>query len=394
LRIVLAHNRYRQNGGEDVVFAAEAALLRRFGHEVTEFVKNNNEIDSLSRFALLRTTIWSSEIYSEFSHLLQANRPDVVHFHNTLPLISPAAIHAAKALGIATVQTLHNYRLLCPNGLFYRNARPCEDCMGRHLAWPGILHACYHNSRPATAAIAAMLAVHHRLRTWTDKVDLHIALTEFGRQKFIAGGMPAEKIVVKPNFLACDPGSGTGDGRFAIFVGRLTAEKGIRTLLAAWQAIQDRLPLKIVGSGPLGDVVAAAAAQTRGIAWLGERTHPEVLDLIGKASVLVMPSEWYEPFGLAIIEAFAKATPVIGADIGSIGALIRDGGNGYLFKPGDPNDLAAKTEALIANPTSTERMRTAARQTYEEGYTAERNYAALMRIYESAIEVSRQQAPK
>ena len=226
------------------MFAAEAALLRRFGHEVTEFIKDNNEIDSLGRFALLRTTIWSRETYSEFSRLLEATRPDVVHFHNTLPLISPAAIHAAKALGIATVQTLHNYRLFCPNGLFYRNARPCEDCMGRHFAWPGILHACYRDSRPATAAIAAMLAVHHRLRTWTDRIDLHVALTEFGRQKFIAGGMPAEKLVVKPNFLACDPGPGTGDGRFAIFVGRLTAEKGIRTLLAAWQTIQDRLPLR------------------------------------------------------------------------------------------------------------------------------------------------------
>lgn len=376
------------------MFAAEAALLRRFGHEVTEFIKNNNEIDSLSRFALVRTTIWSSETYSEFSRLLEAARPDVVHFHNTLPLISPAAIHAAKALGIATVQTLHNYRLLCPNGLFYRNARPCEDCMGRHFAWPGIVHACYRDSRPATAAIAAMLAVHHRLRTWTDKIDLHIALTEFGRQKFIAGGMPAEKLVVKPNFLARDPGPGEGDGRFAIFVGRLTAEKGIKTLLAAWQTIQDRLPLRILGTGPLGDVVAAVAAQTPGAAWLGERTHPEVLDLIGKASVLVMPSEWYEPFGLAVIEAFAKGTPVVGADIGSIGSLVEDGRNGYLYKPGHPSDLATKIETLIANPDRTQRMRFAARQTYEDHYTAERNYAALMRIYESAIEINRNRIPE
>lgn len=265
--------------------------------------------------------------------------------------------------------------------------------MGRHFAWPGLLHACYRDSRPATAAIAAMLAVHRRLRTWTDKVDLHIALTEFSRQKFITGGMPAEKLVVKPNFLLCDPGPGAGDGRFAIFVGRLTAEKGIRTLLAAWREVQDRLPLKILGTGPLANTVAAAAAQTPGVSWLGERTHPEVLDLIGKASVLVMPSEWYEPFGLAIIEAFAKATPVIGAEIGSIGGLIQDGLNGYLYKPGHPSDLAARIDTLMANPDSTERMRAAARQTYEAGYTAERNYAALMRIYESAIEVNRRRVP-
>ena len=298
---------------------------------------------------MLRTTVWSTESYREFKRLLEATRPDIVHFHNTLPLISPAAIHAAKALRIATVQTLHNYRLLCPSGLLHRNGRPCEDCMGKHFAWPGIVHACYRDSRPATAAVAIMLTAHRHMATWTDKIDMHIALTEFSRQKFIAGGIPAEKLVVKPNFVARDPGPGAGEGGYAIFVGRLTTEKGIKTLLAAWQMIQNRLPLKIIGDGPLSNVVAAAAAQVPGVEWLGERAHPAVLNLIGEASVLVMPSEWYEPFGLAIIEAFAKGTPVVGADIGSISSLIQDGYNGYLYKAGDPGDLAVKIDALIAS---------------------------------------------
>jgi glycosyltransferase involved in cell wall biosynthesis len=174
LRIVLAHNRYKQQGGEDVVFAAEAELLRRFGHEVIEFTKNNNDIEGRSGLELLRRTVWSSETYREITGLLESTRPDLVHFHNTLPLISPAAMHAAKALRIATITTLHNYRLLCPSALLHRDGRICEDCLGRRFAWPGILHACYRNSRPATAAVAAMLAAHHRLETWTDKVDMHI----------------------------------------------------------------------------------------------------------------------------------------------------------------------------------------------------------------------------
>lgn len=389
MRVVLAHNRYEQRGGEDVVFAAEAALLRRFGHEVIEFVKDNRDIDYKSRLALFKSTVWSSESYAEFAHLIQARRPDVVHFHNTLPLISPSAAHAAKAQGAATVQTLHNYRLVCPSALMFRNGRPCEDCVGKRFAWPGILHACYRDSRPATAAVATMIAVHRALATWSDKIDRHIALTEFSRKKLIAGGLPAERVIVKPNFLVSDPGPGEGEEGFAAYVGRLSAEKGVTTLLAAWRRIDDRLPLKIIGDGPLREMVAAAAAEMSGVSWLGEREHEDVLDLIGRASVLVFPSEWYEPFGLGIIEAFAKGTPVIGADIGSISTLIDDGRTGFLFPPGNSAELAARIDSVLARPDVTVKMRRAARRTFEQLYTAERNYGRLMQIYEAAIESNR-----
>lgn len=254
------------------------------------------------------------------------------------------------------------------------------------MAWPGVLHACYRDSRPATVAVAAMIATHRHLRTWTEKVDLHIALTEFGRRKFIEAGLPADRIVVKPNFLAQDPGKGGGGGHFALFAGRLSAEKGIRTLLAAWRQVKSRLPLKIVGDGPLGDSVAAAASRIDGVTWLGERPHDEVLALMGEAAVVVMPSEWYEPFGLTIIEAFAKGTPVIGANIGSIGTLIEDGRNGYLHRAADPADLAAKLHEFLANPGAVATMRQAARRSFEENYTAERNYGRLMEIYVAAVE--------
>lgn len=389
MRIVLAHNRYIQRGGEDMVFAAEAALLRRFGHEVIELVKDNRDLEGRGRLALFGTTIWSREGYAELTDLLRSRRPDIVHFHNTLPLISPAAAHAAKAQAIATVQTLHNYRMLCPSAVMFRDGRLCMDCVGKRFAWPGILHACYRHSRAATAAVASMSAVHRHIGTWSDKIDVHIALTRSSREKFVAGGLPPDKIVVKPNFLIRDPGPGRGGGHFVLFAGRLSAEKGIATLLAAWRTIQDRLPLIIVGDGPLRDTVAAAAREVPGITWLGERSHDEVLDLMGLALALVIPSEWYEPFGLVIIEAFARGTPVVGANIGSIGEIIEHDSNGYLYPPGEPAGLVASIEALLARADDALRLRHDARRAFEERYTAERNYYLLIQIYERALETNR-----
>jgi glycosyltransferase involved in cell wall biosynthesis len=201
--------------------------------------------------------------------------------------------------------------------------------------------------------------------------------------------LPPEKLAVKPNFVARDPMPGKGDGQFAIFVGRLTAEKGVRTMLTAWRSIRNRLPLRIIGDGPMSETVAAAVAEIHGVSWLGERPHSEVMDLIGQASILVMPSEWYEPFGLAIIEAYAKGTPVLGANIGSIGSLVQSGHNGFLFEAGNPIDLTARVEDFLSRSAISGTMRRAARQTYEEHYTADRNYDMLMRIYESAIELNR-----
>lgn len=389
MRILVAHNRYVQRGGEDVVFAAEVALLRRFGHEVIEFVKDNKEVEGKNRLALFRMTVWSHDCHAELTDLIRSRRPDIVHLHNTLPLISPAAVHAAKAQGVATVQTLHNYRLLCPSAVMFRDGRPCMDCLGRAFAWPGVLHSCYRQSHAATAAVASMNAVHRYMGTWTDKIDLLIALTESCRQKFVAGGQPPSKIVVKPNFLLSDPGPGGGEGGFALFAGRFSAEKGVATLLAAWRTIGNRLPLVLVGDGPLREAVSAAASETPGITWLGERTHEEVLDLMGRARVAVVPSEWHEPFGLVVIEAFAKGTPVLGSDRGSIGELVEPGKSGLLFKAGEPADLVEKMEALLAMGDGSAQLRAGARRAFEERYTAERNYHLLMKCYEQALEINR-----
>jgi glycosyltransferase involved in cell wall biosynthesis len=394
LRILIAHNRYQQAGGEDLVVAAETALLRRKGHEVFHFLRDNKDLAGRGGFTLGAETIWSGRSYREIAAEIRACKPDLVHFHNTLPLISPAAIHAAKALGVATVQTLHNYRIACPNAQFFRDGRPCRDCLGKPIAWPGVIHGCYRGSRTATAAVAAMNAVHRQLGTWTRKIDRHIALTEAGRAIFIDAGLPAERIAVKPNFLEADPGPGDGQGRFVLFAGRLSAEKGIRTLLAAWQERPTEVPLKIAGDGPLAEKVASAASDRPGIEWLGQRPRGELLRLMGEATAVLAPAEWEEPFGLTVIEALARGTPVVGADIGAIGSLVEDRRTGRLHRPADPSDLAAKLGELLALPaTEMAAMRAAARRTFVERYTADRNYDLLMEVYGEAVRESSTRAP-
>ena len=269
VKILVVHNHYQQRGGEDQVFSDETALLEAQGRRVLRYEVSNDEIRGMHILPLALKTVWNRALYKELRSLIRRQRPDVVHFHNTFPLVSPAAYHAAKAEGAAVVPTLHNYRLLCPNALFFRNGGPCEDCIGKRFPWPGIVHACYRRSRPASATVAVMLAVHKSLRTFSETVDLYVALTGFARQKFIEGGLAGEKIAVKPHFVAPDPGAGEGGGGYALFVGRLSPEKGVKTLISAWGLLQGRMPLKIVGDGPLASKVAEGSRLTPAVDWLG-----------------------------------------------------------------------------------------------------------------------------
>ena len=230
-----------------------------------------------------------------------------------------------------------------------------------------------------------MLTTHRALGTWTKMVDVYVALTEFAQDKFIEGGLPAEKIVVKPNFVADDPGPGGGSDGYALFVGRLSPEKGIETMLAAWARLRTGVPLKIVGDGPLRDRVIGAAARQPNVEWLGYKTVAEVHALMKRAGVLVFPSQWYETFGRVAVEAFAAGTPVIAANIGAVGELVEHGRTGLHFRPGDPEDLAARVGWASSHPAELGRMREEARAEYEAKYTAERNYRALMEIYEFAL---------
>ncbi len=381
MRILTAHNFYLEPGGEDEVFRSEARLLEQRGHAVLRHSADNRATLDMTRLELAAAAVWNRESCHQIASLMAEHHSQLVHFHNTFPLLSPACYQAARSRGAAVVQTLHNYRLLCPDALLARGAAPCESCLGRPLAWPGIVHGCYRHSRAASAVLAAMTAVHRAAGTWSQAVDVYVALTQFARARFIEGGLPAAKVVVKANFVWPDPGMGTGTGGYALFAGRLSEEKGLSTVSTAWTRLNGKAPLKVAGDGPL----AATLAGAPGIEPLGRQTREAVLRLMQDAAFLVFPSVCYENLPMSILEAFACGLPVIASRLGSMAEVVEEGRTGLLFTPGDAEDLAAKVEWAASHPTELARMRREARAEFEARYTASRNYQALIEIYEQAL---------
>jgi glycosyltransferase involved in cell wall biosynthesis len=363
--------------------------LEAHGHRVLRYTAHNDQVAEMSKSTLVKATVWNQAVYRELRILIRRERPQVAHVHNTFPLISPAAYYAARAEGVPVIQTLHNYRLLCPNALFFREGRVCEDCLGKAFPWPGVAHACYRESRPASATVAGMLSAHRTLGTWKGAVNLYVALTEFARRKFVEGGLPSEKIVVKPNFVHPDPGMGRGRGDYVLFVGRLSKEKGLETLLRAGEQLGKELRFKLVGDGPLAPRVAEAARH-QNLEWLGRLPKDRVIGLMKDARALIFPSVWYEGFPMVIAEAYAVGLPVIASDLGSMSSLIENGRTGLRFRPGDAKDLAAQVKWTVTHPAELRLMRQAARARFEAEYAAERNHRLLLEIYERAIRNGRQ----
>ncbi|KAI9132538.1 glycosyltransferase family 4 protein [Acaryochloris sp. CCMEE 5410] len=384
MRILSVHNYYKIRGGEDESCKSEKSLLREMGHLVDEYEKDNISIPSYRSWQLAAQTIWSQESYQAVRQKLQHQSYDVVHVQNSFPLISPSVYYAAQAEGVPVIQTIRNYRLLCPNALFFRQGKVCEDCLNKAIPWPGIIHSCYRNNRLASGITASMISIHRLLKTWDRKVDKYIALTHFARNKLIQGGLPANKIIVKPNFVNPDPGVGHGKGQFALYVGRLSVEKGLDTLLSAWDKLQSPFPLRIVGDGPLSELVLDKIKESPHISWLGRKSIDEVHQLMGEASFLIFPSKWYETFGRVAIEAFAKGTPVIASQIGAIAELIEHKRTGLQFQPGDSLDLAEQVEWALSHPDELQQMRLEVRQEFEAKYTARANYQQLIEIYRMA----------
>jgi glycosyltransferase involved in cell wall biosynthesis len=384
MRILLVHNYYQQPGGEDAVYATEGQLLEARGHHVTRYSLDNRRIDRMGPLSLAAATLWNRQSVRDLARLIEDNKPDIAHFHNTFPLVSPAGYFAARAANVPVVQTLHNYRLLCANALLFRSGGACRDCMGKKLGWPGIFHACYRDSRVASAGVVAMQTVHGAIGTWTRRVDAYIALTRFARDQFVTGGLPPDKIHIKPNFIP-DPGSGDGNGGYALFVGRLSEEKGLETLLDAWATLPREWSLKVIGDGPLVDRARQAEAVIPGLELMGRLSSDEVLDAVGRAAFVVVPSECYEgAFPRVAIESFAKGTPVLASDIGSLSGSVKHGQTGFLYQTGDAGALAQRAKQLFENPAEVLRMRSCARAEYEARYTADANYSILMQIYEQA----------
>ncbi|MCA9473785.1 MAG: glycosyltransferase family 4 protein [Nitrospirales bacterium] len=390
MKILLCHNFLRSSApsGEDAAYRNERSLLESNGHKVYVFERFNDQIDEstlMKRLRLGLDTAWSQESYRDLSNLIRKTQPDIVHFHNTFPMISPSAYFACRDNKVPVVQTLHNYRLICPNGLLLRNNRPCEDCVGTSLI-PALQHRCYRKSLPATSAITWMLLRHRWQDTYRLLVNRYIALTEFSAGRYIKGGFQKEQIDVKPNFLMHDPKRGQGKGNYVVYVGRLAEEKGVRTLLTSWQSMSD-LPLKILGDGPLRNSMEELAKKNNlAVEFLGYCTQEMIHKVVGESQCLIIPSEWYEGFPMVLLEAYACGTPVVSSRIGSLDSIVKEGESGVKFEPGNPIDLAKKVKQLTADKHRLSRMRDGAYSLYQRYYTAEHNYSKLIDIYHRTIE--------
>ncbi len=375
MRTILAvHNFYRQAGGEDEVYRGETELLANHGHSVIRYEEDNARIHG--GWATGFSATWNAASYRRIKAAAREHRPDVAHIYNTFPLISPSAYYALRSEGVPIVQKLSNFRLLCPGANLVRNGKVCEQCIERGSFLPAISHRCYRGSLPATIAVSSMLAVHGAMGTWRNLVDVFVAHTEFARRKFIEGGLPGDRIVVKPHMISPDPGVGEGRGAYALFVGRLSEEKGVRTLLEAWRKLHE-IPLLVVGDGPLGRM-----AELPGVTWLGELPRQQVFELMKNAHLVVVPSVCYEIGPLTVLEAFACGVPVIASNLGSMAERVEHGVNGLLFRPGDADDLAQQVRWALGHPDQWAAMRVEARREFERKYTADRSYRLLMDIYE------------
>jgi len=392
MKILIAHNWYQQAGGEDAVVKAEARLLEDNGDTVVRYERSSNELRHngvLASMATATGVVWSSSSYHSLESILRETQPDIAHFHNTFPLISPSAYFACAEKRVPVVQTLHNYRLICPGGQLLRKGRICESCVRKDIRWPGVVHGCYRGNRAMTATTAAMLAVHGAFGTWKRKVSLYVALSEFARAKFIEGGLPRERITVKPNFVPSAVKDGDGARDSFLFVGRLSPEKGPQLLPAAWSHLKARIPLHILGDGPLrADIAAqAASAQPSLIFVHGRCSTEQVVSSMASARCLVVPSVCYEGFPLSVAEAFSCGLPVIAARIGSLAEIVRDGVTGLQFEPGNPEDLAAKVVWAWEHPKEISQMGRNARAEFETKYEPQKNYKMLMEIYERAMAI-------
>jgi glycosyltransferase involved in cell wall biosynthesis len=378
LRVLVVHNRYQLAGGEDAVVDAEIALLRRNGHAVEAYLRDNHELRDMNPFNALAQSVWSRRTGADLAQIARVFQPDVIHAHNTFALVSPSVYWQASRMGVPVVQTLHNFRLLCVQAMFLHDNQVCEDCLG-HVPWRGVARKCYRDSALQSAAAAAVLGTHRALGTYRHKVTRYIALNEFCRRKFIEGGLPASRIAVKPNFVdIARPQARVRSG--GLYVGRLAAEKGTEVLIGAVRKLPG-VTLDVIGAGPESPKLEAHP-QLNPLGWLQAE---DIYERMRRAAYLVMPSLWYENFPRTLLEAFANGLPVIASRLGALRELIEHGRTGLLFEAGSSEDLARHLAWAEAFPEKMRAMGENARAVYEARFTSRENYGRLIAIYEDAL---------
>ena len=386
MKILFVHNSYQQQGGEDIVVSAEIKLLKSMQHDVRLFTMSNKVVKGfVARLQTAFNCHYSQQSKKKLCAELNFFHPDVVHVHNFFPLLTPSVYDACREASIPIVQTLHNYRTVCSSALLMRKGSICEKCISHSPYW-AILHRCYRNSFLGSFIVARMIDYHRTNKTWANKIDQFIALTKFGKKKFIEAGFPQTKISAKPNFINAPMIKkntiGTQRKKKALFVGRLSAEKGVETLIKAWKKIN--FHLEIAGNGPLFQKLKGYVPSN--VTFLGHLSKDEIIKKMTESSFLIMPSIWYEGFPMVIVESFACELPVVASKLGSMEEIIENGVTGLHFKPGNADDLSEKIKKMISSPEKLTQMGINARKEYEAKYTPETNYKMLMEIYNSVIE--------
>ncbi|MDT4808708.1 D-inositol-3-phosphate glycosyltransferase [compost metagenome] len=395
IRSLLVHNFYGSAvpSGESQVFETEKKLLQSHACVVSEFVRHSDEIRVQGSWGTIKgalATPWNPWASAALLREVERFKPDVVHVHNTFPLISPAIFHAIGKRA-ARVLTLHNYRLFCPAAIPMREGKVCTECLYRRSAMPAMVHGCYRGSRAATLPLAFSVGLHRALGTWTDQVDAYVCLSEFQRELMIQAGLPREKVHVKPNFYPGNPRVIAWPERkpYVIFAGRLTAEKGVVSLLRAWQAWGAAAPeLRMVGDGELRPELERLASGLP-VSFYGQVSGEQAQALIAGARLLVLSSECFEGFPMVVREAFAFGTPAAVSDLGPLPTIVQHGRTGVVFQPGNPQALLQVVRMAWETPGLLERLGQGARSEFELKYNEEANFASLRDIYQRALEVSR-----
>lgn len=390
MKILMVHNYLRPPSGENTVFEQERQLLESKGHEVVAYTRENSEIETMRFFEkamLPLRAFWSVTDHREISRIVRTEKPDVAHFHNIFPLVSPAAYRACKGAGVPVVQTLHHFRIVCPGALLFREGRVCEDCSGMHFL-PGIRHGCYRNSSLQTAGMAAVVHFHRMIRTWRDRVDLYIALSGFALETYRRLGFPSSDFYVKTNFLQDPVEPVSEDEEYGIYIGRIGEEKGIPALVDALRKCPE-IPFKVIGDGPLTDYLLGRLKERglENLEYLGVKSHKECMKYLVKARFMVLPSQWYEGVPMVLLEAMSAGKPAIVSNIGVLSEMVMDRINGLVFTPGAKEELTERMKRLHADPEGAREMGKKGRDLFEEKYTREVNYSMLMEAYRKAIEI-------
>ena len=394
LHILMLHNRYQYAGGEDSSTKAEIEILRQARHKVTLIEEHNDRIKEFSildKLQLFFTTAWNPQSYREMRSRLQQLQPDLLHVQNFFPLFSPSVHAAAKSLHVPTIQHLRNFRLTCLNSYLFREGKVCEACVGKN-PWRGVVKRCYKDSLPASLGVWNMITYNRWRKTWLRDVDAFIVPSRFAAEKLIEIGIPGDRLYIKPN-VTSDPLDDQSitplpDRPTFLYIGRLSPEKGVMTLLQAWNTLAvSEWKLEIVGDGQQRKELEKYIIENHltNVNFQGYQPTTKVIEMIKKATVVVVPSLWYETFGRVVIEAFACGRGVLVSKLGALAELVTEGETGFLV---NPHDLYAWIEALKwcgNNLVEMTRICRKCRQAYLQYYTPKVNYQQLLEIYRCVI---------